>query len=185
MLGNECDGLLKYCRATSGTVEGLSVVGASWKALQYNANSAPLSNALLSKSVSIAIGRGLGSEIAVLTSTASYADLEIDFQGMRRTDSSYSTSSLSNGTSKMEFKSRVGKMGVVAHPTMPYGETVLGPLDSLSIVGTAKPTMDIAGIPLQQMAANQSTDNRIYSNAAPALRELARWVRIFAISPEA
>lgn len=184
--GAECDGLLAYCRATGGTlVEGLSTASSSWKALQYNANSAPLSNAVLSKAMSIAIGRGLGSEIAVLTSTASYADLEVDFQGMRRTDSSYKTSSLSNGASKLEFQSRVGKMGVVAHPTMPYGETILGPLDSLSIVGTSKPTMDIAGIPLQQMAADQSTDNRIYSNAAPALRELSRWVRVFGIAPEA
>jgi hypothetical protein len=85
----------------------------------------------------------------------------------------------------MEFQTRVGRIAVVAHPTMPYGETLIGPLDSLSIVGTSKPTMDIAGIPLQQMSATQSTDNRIFSNAAPAVRELSRWVRIYNISPEA
>ena len=45
--------------------------------------------------------------------------------------------------------------------------------------------MDIAGIPLQQMAANQSTDNRIYSNAAPAIRELSRWVNLKNIVPTA
>ncbi len=183
--GNECDGLLAYARATSGSVEGISVASSSWKALQYDALSNPLSNAVISKAQSIAIARGLGGEVVALTSTASYADLEADFQSMRRLDSSYSTGKLSNGASKMEFQSRVGRIAVVAHPTMPYGETVIGPLESLSIVGTSKPTMDIAGIPLQQMAANQSTDNRIYSNAAPAVRELSRWVRILNIVPTA
>ncbi len=184
--GNECDGLLAYCRATGGTlVEGIATSSSSWKALQYDALSNPLSNALISKAQSIAIARGLGGEVVGLTSTASYADLEADFQSMRRLDSSYSTGKLSNGASKLEFQSRVGRISVVAHPTMPYGETLIGPLESLSIVGTSKPTMDIAGIPLQQMAANQSTDNRIYSNAAPAVRELSRWVRLLNIVPTA
>src|SRR5262249_50315658 len=142
--GNECQGLLSYCSATSGSVEGISVVGASWKALQYDAGSNPLSDALIRKAQSLSIARGPGGEVVALTSTASYADLEADFQSMRRLDSSYQTSSLSNGASKMSFQSRVGKISVVAHPTMPYGNTLIGPLDSLSIVGTSKPTMDIA-----------------------------------------
>ena len=181
--GKECTGLLAMVAATSGTVENISVASASWKALQYNNLSNPLSNASISKAQSTAIARGLGGEVVALTSTSSYADLEADFQSMRRTDSSYSVSKLSNGASKMEFQSRVGKIAVVAHPTMPFGHTVIGPLDAMSIVGTSKPTMDIAGIPLQQMASTQSTDNRIFSNGAPAIRELSRFVHMYGIVP--
>ncbi len=181
--GKEATGLLAMASATSGTVENISVASASWKALQYDNRGNPLSNASISKAQSTAIARGLGGEVVGLTSTSSYADLEADFQSMRRTDSSYNVSKLSNGASKMEFQSRVGKIAVVAHPTMPFGHTVIGPLDAMSIVGTSKPTMDIAGIPLQQMAATQSTDNRIFSNGAPAIRELSRFVHMYDIVP--
>lgn len=179
----EATGLLAMVSATSGTVENISVASASWKALQYDNRGNPLSNASISKAQSTAIARGLGGEVVALTSTSSYADLEADFQSFRRTDSSYSVSKLSNGASKMEFQSRVGKIAVVAHPTMPFGRTVIGPLDAMSIVGTSKPTMDIAGIPLQQMASTQSTDNRIFSNGAPAIRELSRFVHMYDIVP--
>ena len=179
----EATGLLAMVEATSGTVENISVASSSWKALQYDNRGNPLSNASISKAQSTAIARGLGGEVVALTSTSSYADLEADFQSMRRTDSSYNVSKLSNGASKMEFQSRVGRIAVVAHPTIPFGRTVIGPLDAMSIVGTSKPTMDIAGIPLQQMAATQSTDNRIFSNGAPAIRELSRFVHMYDIVP--
>lgn len=114
------DAILTYA---STDLFGISTVDYNlWKGVSHSAGSTDLSLGTILDACAKIVAKGADSDITVICSPVTYANLENDVAVYRRFDSSYSTSKAAMGSKSLEFYGQLGKISVKAHPMVKQGE---------------------------------------------------------------
>jgi hypothetical protein len=174
--GKECNGIDKLLTNT-GSIYGIDASDyALWKSSSYDAAGA-ISMEKVLEAASQATVLGLKEDTLVLCSPSSWTDLNNDLAALRRTDSSYDSSKVSNGTKGIEYYGVNGKMEIVAHPMVKDGEAFILPVKRLKRVGSTEITFRRPGNPnsfFRELESSAGFELRAYSdqqlfNEAPGM----------------
>jgi hypothetical protein len=134
--GNEFAGLHKIL-TNSSTLFNISATSyALWKANQYSAGSAALSFSKITAAVARAVEKGLDSEVMCMVNPRAWADLLSDQAALRRYDSSFKTSELTNGAEGIRFYSQNGVVEIVPSIFVKQGYAYIIPLDEMLRIGS-------------------------------------------------
>lgn len=141
---NEMPGLSKIITNT-GTLFNIDAsVYDLWKGNSYAVGGA-LNFGKLQSAVAIAVGRGLVENVTVYINPKTWSNLLTEQAALRHYDSSYSTTTLQNGSKAIEFFSQNGKMTIKAHPFVREGDGFIVPPSRLRRIGSTDITFNAPG----------------------------------------
>lgn len=110
--GNEFAGVHKILTNT-GTLFNISASTYSlWKGNSYSAGSAALSLAKIERAIALPVAKGLDSDVVVLVSPKTWADLLVEQAALRKYDGSYSSASMENGAKAIKFYGQNGMITI-------------------------------------------------------------------------
>jgi hypothetical protein len=178
---NEMIGMYNIMNPANTTMFGINGTnyGLWMPSTAYDCGAAPISFNKIMLAVTRAGNRGLGddiSEIDVTVSPYGWQNLANDLAALRMLDSSYKTSEASNGSEKITFTTRIGKVSVRAHKMMKEGFAFIHPKASRAFVQVGNmpvPTFELPGMVagkegtyLRPMENNAGVESRIYWNSS-------------------
>jgi hypothetical protein len=156
-----------------------------WSSPSLDAAQGVLTTSYIYRLVSALRDNGLEDDIVCVTSTRSWSNVLTELQTQRDFDVSYSINKLQGGTNAIELASDGIKVNVVSHPYFMWGDAFLFPKSAWMRLGSAEPTMELDGIELSVMSANNSSiEFRIFSAQALLPIALGQCGRIKNILPQ-
>lgn len=141
---NEMLGIHKILTNT-GTLFDISAATYSlWRGNSYAAGGA-LSLAKIERAIALAVAKGLDSDVTVLVSPATWADLLVEQTALRKFDSSYSPDDMKSGSKSITFYGQNGMVSI--EPTIYCKEGFAYVLDmsTFSRVGSCEVTFERPG----------------------------------------
>lgn len=167
--GNEFAGVHAILTNT-GTLFNISASAYSlWKGNTYSAGSASLSLAKIERAIALAVAKGLDSDVTVLVSPKTWADLLVEQAALRKYDSSFSSAQLENGAKSIKFYGQNG--AVTIEPTIycKEGYAYILAMDEFMRVGSTdvtfkRPAME--GEFFRELESNAGYELRAYTDQA-------------------
>lgn len=142
--GNEMAGIHKILTNT-GTLFDISAATYSlWKGNSYNAAGA-LSLAKIERAIALAVAKGLDTDVTVLVSPATWADLLVEQTALRKFDSSYSPDGLKSGAKSITFYGQNGMVSIEPTIYCKEGFAYILDMDSFLRVGACEVTFERPG----------------------------------------
>jgi len=171
--------------APAATLFTISTSFTLWNSPSLDAASGVLTTSYIYRLVSALRDNGLEDDVVCVTSTRSWSNVLVELQTQREFDVSYSINKLQNGANAIELASDGIKVNVVSHPYFMWGDAFLFPKSAWMRLGSAEPTMELDGIELSVMAANNSSiEFRIFSAQALLPIALGQCGRVKNILPQ-
>lgn len=134
--GNEMTGI-DCILLNTGTLFNINATTYSlWQANSYSCSSGELTMGKILSGLSLAVGRGLMEDVAVLLNPTSFANILSDLSAQRRFDGSYSKKKMENGAETVTFYGQNGMIELVPHPMVKNGDAFALPLDLIQRVGS-------------------------------------------------
>lgn len=142
---NEMYGIHKILTNTGTLFEISATTYSLWRGNSYAAGSAALSLAKVERAIALAVAKGLDSDVTVLVSPATWADLLVEQTALRKFDSSYSPDDMKSGSKAITFYGQNGMVSI--EPTIYCKEGFAYVLDmsSFSRVGSTEITFERPG----------------------------------------
>jgi len=167
--GNEFAGIHKIITNTGSLFDISASQYSLWKGNEYSAGSASLSLAKIERAIALAVAKGLDSDVTVLVSPKTWADLLVEQAALRKYDSSYSSAQVEAGAKSIKF---YGQNGLVAiEPTIycKEGYAYVLAMDTMMRVGSTdvtfkRPAME--GDFFRDLEANAGYELRAYTDQA-------------------
>jgi hypothetical protein len=184
--GKQMPGLMNVVSTTSGSLFGLSTNYSMYKAKQVTVSNSLTFGKIVS-GIAPAVAHGAEGTLTGFCSPRNWADLMKDLTSTRRSDVSYSTKEMKNGSQAIQYFYSGGQLDIAIHPYMKDGEFVVIPVDNWFRVGSdPDPTMDIAGLELQVMSSTTNAfDFRFFCASALIPNLLATSTYFSGITPAA
>jgi len=186
--GNEMtgiDGIL----GNTGTLFNISASTYNlWQANSYSCSSAQLTMGKVLAGTSVAVGRGLMEETALLLAPSSFANLVSDLSAQRRFDGSYKSKKAANGVETIEFYGQNGLIELIPHAMVKDSDAFELPLDSVKRVGSTDVSFrgEMVGGEMEYLFQNTSTNGwtaRAYTDQSIFIETPAQTVKFTAIVP--
>lgn len=133
---NEMPGLSKIITNT-GSLFGIDAGSYDlWKGNSYAAGGA-LTFAKLQSAIAMPIGKGLTENVNVYVNPKTWGNLLSEQAALRHYDSSYSETTLKNGSKALVFASQNGTMTIKSHPFVKEGDAFVVPVARFRRVGSS------------------------------------------------
>jgi hypothetical protein len=167
--GNEFAGIHKIITNT-GTLFDISAASYSlWKGNTYSAGSASLSLAKIERAIALAVAKGLDSDVSVLVSPKTWADLLVEQAALRKYDSSYSSAQVEAGAKSIKFYGQNGLVTIEPTIYCKEGFAYVLAMDCFMRVGSTdvtfkRPAME--GDFFRDLEANAGYELRCYTDQA-------------------
>lgn len=143
--GNEFAGIHKVI-TNSSTIFGIDASQYSlFKGNTYDAGTAALSFAKVQSAISKAVEKGLDNDAVVIVNPASWSDLLSDQASLRMYDSSFSPSSMENGSKELKFHSQNGAIQVIPSIYCKQGFAYILSTDEMVRIGSTDITFKRPG----------------------------------------
>jgi hypothetical protein len=122
----------------SGTLFNISASTYNlWSSQTYDCLSSEFSMGKLLAGLALPVSRGLLQDIQVFCSPATWANLNTDLGGQRFFDESYDPKKGEKGVNSIVYHGQNGKIEIVSHPMVKYGEAFAVPVDIIQRVGSS------------------------------------------------
>ena len=142
---NEMPGLSKIITNT-GTLFGIDASAYDlWKGNTYSASSAALTFAKLQSAMALPVGKGLLEDVTTYVNPKTWSNLLSEQAALRMYDSSYSASTLKNGSKALEFYGVSGKNTIKMHPFVKQGDAFVIPTARFMRAGSTDVSLTIPG----------------------------------------
>lgn len=167
--GNEFAGIHKIITNTGTLFDIDASAYALWKGNTYPAGSAALSLAKVERAISLAVAKGLDSDVTVLVSPKTWADLLVEQAALRKYDGSYSSASMENGAKSIKFYGQNGLVTIEPTIYCKEGYAYILAMDSFMRVGSTdvtfkRPAME--GDFFRDLESNAGYELRCYTDQA-------------------
>lgn len=175
-------GLNKMATTTTGTLFNINVgtYADSWQAAPEKTSTAQLSMAKVMNAVSELVNRGCMEDLVCLLSPRAYEVLNTDMAALRRLDSSYRHSKADSGSESLCFYGQNGKLEIVPHLYVKWGDTFIMPPKRMKRIGSTEITFKRPGANKDQEIFRESTTTagfelRAYTSQA-LLPDRLNWI---------
>jgi hypothetical protein len=135
-------GLDKMCTATTGTLFNIATTDYpdTWMAAPEKTTTGQLSMAKIMNAVSELVNRGCKEDLVCLLSPRAYEVLNTDMAALRRLDNSYRHSKVDSGAESLCFYGQNGKLEIVPHLYVKWGDAFILPPKRLKRIGATEIT---------------------------------------------
>lgn len=135
-------GIDKMCTTTSGTLFNISgtTYPDTWLAAPEQTSSGQLTMAKIMAGVSEVVNRGCMEDLVALVSPKAYEVLNSDMAALRRLDASYRFSKVDSGANALTFHGQNGKLEIVPHLFVKWGDVFIFPPSNLVRIGSTDVT---------------------------------------------
>lgn len=140
-----------------------------WKGNTYSAASANLSFEKIQEAVSLAVEKGLDSNVIILVSTRTWTDLLTEQSALRMYDSSYKSESVENGSKEIKFHSQNGMLEIVPSIHVKEGYAYVCAPEDLMRIGSSDVTFKRPGRQdefFRDLENNAGYELRLYTDQA-------------------
>ncbi len=175
-------GLDAMCTTTSGTLFNIDVgtYGDTWQAAPEQTSTTQLSMAKIMAAVSEVVNRGCMEDLVCLLSPKAFEVLNSDMAALRRLDGSYRYSKVESGAENLCFYGQNGKLEIVPHLFVKWGDAFILPPKRLKRIGSTELTFRRPGNGGDEPMVRESTSNagfelRAYT-AQALLPERLNWL---------
>lgn len=153
-------GLDSMCTTTTGSLFNISVTdyADSWQAAPERSSTGQISMAKVMAGVSSLVDRGCMTDLVCLMSPRAYEVLNTDMAALRRLDSSYRYSKAESGSESLCFYGQNGKLEIVPHLYVKWGDAFILPPKELKRIGSTEITFKRPGASGDQEIFRESTD---------------------------
>lgn len=167
--GNEFAGIHKIITNTGTLFEISASQYSLWKGNVYSAGSASLSLAKIERAIALAVAKGLDSDVTVLVSPKTWADLLVEQAALRKYDSSYSSALVEAGAKSIKFYGQNGLVTIEPTIYCKEGYSYVLAVDHFMRVGSTdvtfkRPAME--GDFFRDLEANAGYELRCYTDQA-------------------
>jgi hypothetical protein len=152
-------GLDAMSTTTSGTLFNINVgtYADSWQAAPEKTSTGQISMAKIMNGVAELVNRGCMEDLVCLLSPRAYEVLNTDMAALRRLDSSYRYSKAESGTESLCFYGQNGKLEIVPHLYVKWGDAFILPPKQMKRIGSTEITFKRPGATGDQEIFREST----------------------------
>lgn len=183
--GNQMLGLKAILKNTGSMFNINASTYSLWGSSTFDCGSTQLTFGKLQNALALAVNRGLDSDVMILMSPLTFANLVDEQSGARRLDESYSEDKQKNGSKKLEFFGPNGVMEIKPHIFMHAGIAMILPKDEVIRMGPVDGvTSTLPGMPGEFFVQSQTFaayEMRNYANEAIFIEAPAHAVYIINI----
>lgn len=168
--GNEFAGVHKILSNT-GTIFGINAASYNlFKGNTYSCSSSALSFSHMEHAIALGVAKGLEGDVTVFVNPTTWADLLTEQAALRRTDSSYSTTEVENGSKSITFFGQNGKVSIEPSIYVKLGYTYILPLDEFMRMGSSDVSFKIPGMGeneyIRQLENTAAVELRVWTDQA-------------------
>lgn len=182
--GNEFAGLHKILTNT-GSLFGISAASYSlWTGNTYSAGSAALSLAKIERAISLAVAKGLDSDVTCFVNPKTWADLLVEQTALRKFDQSYSPEKADSGSKSIKFFGQNGMISIDPSIYVKEGYAYIIDPKDYDRVGSADVSFERPGMEgryFRELDNNAGVELRCFSDQALFCSAPGRGVIISAI----
>lgn len=183
--GNEFAGIHKIITNT-GTLFNISATSYSlWSGNTYSASSAALSLAKVERAISLAVAKGLDSDVMVMVNPKTWADLLSEQAALRRFDAGYKSDSTEVGSKSIKFYGQNGMISIEPSIYCKEGYAYVLAIDEFARVGSTDVTFKRAGLEgsyFRELENSAGVELRAYADSALFCSAPGKQVLISAIT---
>lgn len=168
--GNEAVGIHKML-SQNGTLFGINQTSYSLFAGNvYPVPSEALSFSHLEHAIALGVAKGLEGDVNVMVSPTTWADLLTEQAALRRTDSSYSTAEVENGSKTIKFYGQNGIVAIEPSIFVKEGFAYILALDEFTRMGSSDVSFKIPGMGeneyIRQLEGAAAVEMRLWTDQA-------------------
>jgi hypothetical protein len=168
--GNEAIGIHNMLSQT-GTLFGISQTAYSlFAGNQYNCQSTSLSFSHLEHAIALGVAKGLEGDVTVIVNPVTWADLLTEQAALRRTDSSYSTAEVDNGSKSIKFYGQNGMVAIEPSIFCKQGYAYILAVDEFTRMGSSDVSFKIPGMGeneyIRQLEGAAAVEMRLWTDQA-------------------
>lgn len=168
--GNEFAGVHKILTNT-GTIFGISAAAYTlFKGNTYSCSSSSLSFSHMEHAIALGVAKGLEGDVTVFVNPTTWADLLTEQAALRRTDSSYSTTDVENGSKSITFFGQNGKVAIEPSIYVKQGYAYCLSVDEFMRMGSSDVSFKIPGMGeneyIRQLENTAAVELRVWTDQA-------------------
>lgn len=154
-------GLDKMTTTTSGTLFNINVgtYADTWQAAPEQTSTAQLTMAKIMAGVSEVVNRGCMEDLVCLLSPRAFEVLNSDMAALRRLDGSYRYSKVESGAEKLAFFGQNGKLEIVPHLFVKWGDAFIFPPKRMKRIGSTELSFKRPGMGGDEPMVREATSN--------------------------
>ena len=168
--GNEAVGIHKMLSQV-GTLFGINQTQYSLFAGNvYPCGATSLSFSHLEHAIALGVAKGLEGDVTVMCNPVTWADLLTEQAALRRTDSSYSTSTVENGSKTIKFYGQNGIVSIEPSIFVKQGYSYILAIDEFTRMGSSDVSFKIPGMGeneyIRQLEGAAAVEMRLWTDQA-------------------
>lgn len=168
--GNEAIGIHNMLLQT-GTLFGISQTAYSLFAGNvYSVGASSLSFSHLEHAIALGVAKGLEGDVTVMCNPTTWADLLTEQAALRRTDSSYSTAEVENGSKTIKFYGQNGIVSIEPSIFVKQGYAYILAVDEFTRMGSSDVSFKIPGMGeneyIRQLEGAAAVEMRLWTDQA-------------------
>lgn len=168
--GNEAIGIHNMLTQT-GTLFGINQTNYSLFAGNvYTVPSESLSFSHLEHAIALGVAKGLEGDVTVMVNPTTWADLLTEQAALRRTDSSYSTAEVDNGSKSIKFYGQNGMVAIEPSIFVKQGYAYILAVDEFTRMGSSDVSFKIPGMGeneyIRQLEGAAAVEMRLWTDQA-------------------